>query len=173
MRPSESLSRRAGSARAAGRVEPAKPGGQGGRSRSAGARDRSHSRARAKTAGRQGPQNITGPGVEAVECSGVAPEGSVMPTRRPPGSFAPTGAEKPAILRVSGSFGFRRHSGSFGLPPRRFPAIWVRSCSGPLGFVRPSRRPLPRPPQGSMHDGNSTPFSPMWLPRSEPFRSSA
>jgi hypothetical protein len=45
--------------------------------------------------------------------------------------------------------------------------------SPPLGFVRRPGRPRRDRPEGSMLDGNSTPFLPMWPPRSGPVPTAA
>jgi hypothetical protein len=62
--------------------------------------------------------------------------------RHPPGSFAPTRAGRPAILRVSGSVGFFCRAG-----PR------VRSCRGAARVRSDCPTPLPRPARSNARLG--------------------
>ena len=144
MRPWESLSRRDGVSPRSGAGRLAEPGCQGGPIAKCRRRGRSHSREGAETAGRQGPRRHRAGGrSRRVEGHGRRRGGHA---NSPPAGFvcADASGERSAILRVLGSFGFRRRSGSFGLP--RLPR---------------------RDPRGSMRYGNSTPFPPPWPPRSE------
>jgi hypothetical protein len=98
--------------------------------------------------GGKGPQTTTDKGPESLRQETVAGVEVHASLATPPGSFAPTRAEKPAVLRVSGSFGVAV------APDLGFVRVVV-----PLGFVRSARTLLSRPPEDFKCDWEFYPIS--------------